>query len=405
MNIGVEQQKTNHKLVIVILGALMTVSPFSIDMYLPAFSNIASDFGSTTAKVSLSLASYFVGVAIGQMIYGPLLDRYGRKTPLYYGLFVFIASSIGCALSQSVELLVAFRFVQALGASVALVAAMAMVRDFFPVEESARIFSLLILILGVSPLLAPTAGSFIVDAFGWRWVFYTLCIIVLLLMAAVFFFLPEKYKADPTVSLKAGPMLATFWEILKNRQFITYTLAGAFAFANLFIYLAGSPAIFMEKYGLSPKMYSAIFALLSVGFIGSNQVNILLLKKYKSEEIFRVAMICLVLINLVFLLGAYNNWFGVASTIVMFFLSLSCLGLIYPNSSALALSPFSRNIGSASALIGSLQIGVAGLISVGVGLFKQIDILPVAAMMAIVSFVALLVLIAGRRKSVVGSLQ
>jgi DHA1 family bicyclomycin/chloramphenicol resistance-like MFS transporter len=398
-------EKTGNRLVILILGALITISPFSIDMYLPAFSTIASDFGSTTAKVSLSLASYFVGMAIGQILYGPLLDRYGRKRPLYYGLALYIISSIGCAFSNSVEVLVTLRFFQALGASVAWVSSMAMVRDFFPVEESAKIFSTLILILGVSPLLAPLAGSFVVDALGWEWVFLVLCIIVILIMIATYIYLPQRYKPDPNVSLKPGPIIKTFVEILKNRQFLTYTLAGAFAFAIMFIYLAGSPAIFMERFGISPKAYSGIFALLAVGFIGSNQVNILLLKKYKSEQIFRVALFTLVFINLIFLIGALNNFYGMVATIIIFFFSLSCLGFIYPNSSALALAPFTRNLGSASALIGSMQIGTAGLISAGVGMFKQVDIVPVAIMMITVSFIALLILFIGRRGALAGSLQ
>jgi MFS transporter, DHA1 family, multidrug resistance protein len=405
MNTGTTNQKTGNRLVLIILGALITISPFSIDMYLPAFSKIAADFGTTTAKVALSLSSYFVGMAIGQIIYGPLLDRFGRKRPLYYGLFIYILSSVGCAFAESVEVLVTLRFVQALGASVAWVSSMAMVRDFWPVEESAKIFSLLILILGVSPLLAPLAGSFIVDSLGWPWVFYSLCIIVVLIVAATFFYLPQRYKPDPNVTLKPGPILKTFYEILKNRQFLTYTLAGAFAFANMFIYLAGSPAIFMERFEISPKAYSGIFALLAVGFIGSNQLNILLLKKYKSEQIFRMALFCLVLFNLVFLVGAMNNLYGLVTTIILFFFSLSCLGLIYPNSSALALSPFSRNLGSASALIGSMQIGTAGLISAGVGLFKRVDIIPVAMMMATVSCIALLILFIGRRRVLAGSLQ
>ena len=144
MSTGPTEAKTGNRLVLIVLGALITISPFSIDMYLPAFSKIAADFGTTTAKVSLSLASYFVGMAIGQIVYGPLLDRYGRKRPLYYGLFIYILSSIGCAFPDSVEVLIALRFVQALGASVAWVSSMAMVRDFWPVEESAKIFSLLI---------------------------------------------------------------------------------------------------------------------------------------------------------------------------------------------------------------------------------------------------------------------
>jgi DHA1 family bicyclomycin/chloramphenicol resistance-like MFS transporter len=405
MSKGITSEKTGSKLVLIILGALITISPFSIDMYLPAFSKIAADFGTTTGKVALSLSSYFVGMAIGQILYGPLLDRYGRKRPLYYGLFIYIVASIGCAFSGSVEVLVALRFLQALGASVAWVSSMAMVRDFWPVEESAKIFSLLILILGVSPLLAPLAGSFIVDAWDWPWVFYSLCIIVLLITAATFFFLPQRYKPDPAVTLKPGPILKTFYEILKNRQFLTYTLAGAFAFANMFIYLAGSPAIFMERFGISPRGYSGIFALLAIGFISSNQVNILLLKKYKSEDIFRIALFSLVLINLIFLLGAMNNLYGMVSAIVIFFFSLSCLGLIYPNSSALALSPFDRNLGSASALIGCMQIGTAGLISAGVSLFKKVDIVPVAIMMTIVSCLALLILFIGRRRVLAGSLQ
>jgi DHA1 family bicyclomycin/chloramphenicol resistance-like MFS transporter len=397
--------KTGNRLVILVLGALITISPFSIDMYLPAFSKIASDFGSTTAKVSLSLASYFVGMAIGQILYGPLLDRYGRKRPLYYGLALYIISSIGCAFSNSVEMLVTLRFFQALGASVAWVSSMAMVRDFFPVEESAKIFSTLILILGVSPLLAPLAGSFVVDTLGWEWVFLVLCIIVILITIATYIYLPQRYKPDPNVSLKPGPIIKTFIEILKNRQFLTYTLAGAFAFAIMFIYLAGSPAIFMERFGISPRAYSGIFALLAVGFIGSNQVNILLLKKYKSEQIFRVALFTLVFINLIFLIGALNNFYGMVATIIIFFFSLSCLGFIYPNSSALALAPFTRNLGSASALIGSMQIGTAGLISAGVGMFKQVDIIPVAIMMITVSFIALLILFIGRRRVLAGSLQ
>lgn len=396
---------TGNRVVIFILGALITISPFSIDMYLPAFSKIAADFGTTTAKISLSLSSYFVGMAIGQVLYGPLLDRYGRKRPLYYGLFIYIVSSIGCAFSESVEVLVALRFVQALGASVAWVGSMTMVRDFFPVEESAKIFSLLILILGVSPLLAPVAGSLISDWIGWPWVFLTLCIIVLLITAATYFFLPQKYKPDPTVSLKAGPILKTFYDILRNRQFLTYTLAGAFAFTNMFIYLAGSPAIFMERFEVSPKMYSGIFALLAVGFIGSNQLNILLLRKYKSEQIFRVALFVLATFNIIFLVGAMNNLFDMVSTVVILFFSLSCIGFIYPNSSALALAPFTRNLGSASALIGSMQIGTAGLISAGVGMFKRVDIVPVAIMMTAVSLVALFVLFIGKRRALADSLQ
>src|ERR1700735_2370242 len=171
--------RTRDLRIILILGALSTVSPFSIDMYLPAFPQIAHDLGTTPAEISLSVAGYFVGLAAGQLFYGPLLDRFGRKLPLYAGLILFIAASLLCLLSRTVGWLVAMRSLQALGGCAAQVASMAMVRDFFPVHETAKIISLLILILGASPLLAPTVGGFIAVHLGWQWVFVILAIVAL----------------------------------------------------------------------------------------------------------------------------------------------------------------------------------------------------------------------------------
>ena len=384
----------NNTVIVLILGSLATVSPFSIDMYLPAFSEIASDFGTTPARVSLSVTSYFIGLALGQMIYGPLLDRYGRKTPLYVGLTLFVITCIGCMQAQTTEALVALRFLQALGG---WVAALAMVRDFFPVEQSARIFSQLVLVIGLSPLLAPTIGGFISDALGWRWVFIVLAIIVIVILMLVFFILPDGQKPDPSVSLRAKPMAMTFLSILRQPQFLTYSLSGAFAFSSLFIYVAGSPVIFMEVFGVSPKAYGGIFALLSVGFIGGSQLNILLNKKYSSEHIFKIALSVLVVTSIIFLAGAWNDWYGLESTIVLFFVALTCLGFTNPNATALALSPFSRNVGSASALLGFLQIGVAGMASAGIGFLNVTNSLPVAGIMTVTSAVAFVILRMGRK--------
>jgi DHA1 family bicyclomycin/chloramphenicol resistance-like MFS transporter len=291
------------------------------------------------------------------------------------------------------------RFIQALGGCVAGVAAIAMVRDFFPVEESAKILSLLILILGLSPLLAPTFGGFIAAWLGWQWIFIVLSIIVSLILLLVIFFLPEGHRADPSVSLRMAPMMETFISILKQPRFSVYTLSGAFSFASLFLYVTGSPVIFMEIFRVSPQLYGGIFALLSVGFIGGNQINILLLRKYKSEQLFRVALVCQVMVTIIFLVGAMNNWWGLYATIAMFFLTLSCLGLIYPNGSAMALSPFSKNMGSASALLGFLQLGVAGIASGGVGLFNSGTSVPIVAMMVATSVVAWLILLIWGRRS------
>src|ERR1700722_9694312 len=191
----------NRTLIILILGAMSTVSPFAIDMYLPAFPGIAAALNTSTAKISLSISSYFVGIAAGQLFYGPLLDRFGRKLPMYAGLTLFIVASLLCLLSRTVGWLVAMRFLQALGGCAAQVASMAMVRDFFPVRETAKIISLLILILGVSPLLAPTVGGYVALHWGWQWVFVILAVVALLNLLVLFWYLPEGHQPDPTVSL------------------------------------------------------------------------------------------------------------------------------------------------------------------------------------------------------------
>lgn len=393
-----EKKRPARLFIILLLGSLMTVSPFSIDMYLPAFSQIAKDFGTTPARISFSITSYFIGLAVGQLLYGPLLDRFGRKRPLYFGLILYILACLGCMLSHSVEMLAGIRFIQALGGCAALVAATAMVRDFFPVEESAKIFSLLILILGLSPLLAPTLGGFITAWLGWQWVFIILSIIVFLILMALVFFLPEVHKPDTSISLAARPMLAIFFSILKNPQFYTYTLAGAFSFSAMFVYVAGSPVIYLDLFRISPQSYGGIFALIAVGFLGSNQLNVALLRRYSPAQLFYFGLLCQVIIGAVFLLGALNNWYGIVATTVLFFFFLSCLGLTYPNASALALAPFTKNFGSASALLGFLQIGISGLISSGVGLLNPRGIAPVTAMLAGISVIAFLILLAGRKK-------
>lgn len=388
----------NRWFIIVVLGALSTVSPLAIDMYLPAFRQIATELHSTPAQISLSLSSYFVGVAVGQLFYGPLLDRFGRKIPLYAGLTLFMASSLCCMTAHSVESLVILRFVQALGGCSAQVAAMSMVRDFFPVEETAKIISLLILILSVSPMLAPTIGSFIALQLGWRWVFAALALVVLILQVVVYFYLPTRYVPDATVSLQPVPIARNFVAILKHPKFFTFALAGAFSFAGVLVYVAGAPIIFMDSFHVTSKQFSAIFAGLSVGFIGSNQINILLLRRFNSAQIFGGALWLECLMILVFLAGTWWHWFGLASTLVLLFILLACLGLTYPNAAALALSPFDKNVGSASALLGFVQIGAAALASSSVGIFNSKGILPVVVIFAATAWIALAIFTAGRRR-------
>jgi DHA1 family bicyclomycin/chloramphenicol resistance-like MFS transporter len=390
-------QTHNRVLIIDILGALSTISPFAIDMYLPAFPEIAKALQTTTARVSLSLASYFAGLAAGQLAYGPLLDRFGRKLPLYAGLLLFIVASVLCLLVRNVESLIALRFVQAVGGCAAGVAAMAMVRDFFPAHETAKIISLLILVISASPMLAPSVGVFVAVQLGWQWVFIVLAAFVLVMLLVTRWVLPDGHPPDRSVSLRLRPILQNYFAVLREPQFLTYSVAGAFAFSGLLVYVTSSPIIFMEVFHVSAKQFGAIFAGLSVGFIGSNQVNVLLLRKFSSEQIFRGALLVECPTALLLLVGTWFGWFGLPATLVLLFIALSSLGLAYPNAAALALVPFSRNIGSASAMLGFLQIGISGLASASIGIFDSKTMLPVALVFMATSWIAFAILLFGKR--------
>ena len=391
-------QTQNRPLIIFILGALSTISPFAIDMYLPAFPEMAAGLNTTTARISLSLSSYFAGFAAAQLIYGPLLDRFGRKPPLYAGMGLFVMASVACMLARNVEWLIAWRFVQALGGCAAAVAAMAMVRDFFPARETAKIISLLILVLSASPFLAPSIGTFVAMNLGWKWVFVVLSAFVLVMLAVSAFVLPVGYEPDHGIKLRPLPIYRNYAGVLKEPQFLTYALATGFAFSGLLVYVASAPIVFMEVFHVNAKQFSAIFAGLAFGFIGSNQVNILLLRKFSSEQIFRRAMIMVCPLGTLLLVGTICGWFGLWATLALLFVTLSALGLCAPNGSALALVPFDHNIGSASAMLGFLQLGVAGLASACIGIFDSHTLMPVALVLAATSWIGLVILLAGKKR-------
>lgn len=383
----------SRKWILPLLGSLCVVTPFAIDMYLPAFATIATEFHTSTAQISLSLSTYFVGFAMGQMLYGPLLDRYGRKRPLYAGLVAYILCSLGCAFAHDLKTLIALRFLEALGGCVAQVGAIAMVRDFFPVKESAKVFSLLFLMIGTSPLLAPTIGSAIVSGLGWRWIFGVLASMAFVILILVFTMLPEGHQPDHSVSLRPGPILNGFWTIVRNPQFLTYTLAGAFSFAGLFAFVAGSPIIFMDGYHMGTRAFGIVFAVLVMGFIGGNQLNVFLLRKFTSQQIFLSALILQVAIGTLFFIGVQNHILDLNATMALFFVFLSCIGLTYPNGAAIGLAPFSRDAGRASALLGFLQTGTGALISMGIGL---LGVKAVITLLSSTAAAALAILLTGR---------
>lgn len=389
--------KRRHFYLVLILGALTTLSPFSIDMYLPGFPAIARSLGTTTAEVTHSLSSFFIGLACGQLIYGPLMDRFGRRKPLFGGLALYVLASIGCACSHSMAWLIALRFVQALGSSAAAVAPMAMVRDLFPVEENAKVMTSLIIVVSASPMLAPTIGSYLTAAFGWQSVFVALLLLAILMGLAVAFALPESHRRHPDFHLEFRVITRSFLLVGRNAQFYTYAVGGCVAFSGLLAYVAGSPTVFMETFRVSGKVYGWIFAFLSFGFIGFSQCNFILLRRYRSEQIVNAALIGQTVIGLVLLMGALQGWLGLSSTIALLFAYLITLGLANPNASALAMAPFSQNAGTAAAFIGALQCSTGALASYGVGALPTSTLVAVATIMAAAAVLGLGMVWTGRR--------
>ena len=390
--------KSKYLQLILILGSLTALGPFSIDMYLPGFSGIAKDLNTNVAKVSMTLSSYFIGISAGQLLYGPLLDRFGRKKPLFIGLLVYILASLGCVYVNDIDTFIGLRFIQAVGSCAATVASVSMVRDLFPVRDTPKVFSLLMLVVGLSPMLAPTLGGYVTEYYGWHTVFFILMCMGIVILIAAQLGLPDSFTPDRTISLKPKPIISNFISILKEPQFYTYALTGAVAFSGLFTYVAASPIVFMDVFDVDAKTYGWIFAFMSLSFIGSSQLNSVLLKRFSSEQMIYSALIIQSIISILFLVLAVYDLLGLYETIFMLFLFLGCLGISNPNTAGLTLAPFSKNAGSASALMGALQLGLGALVSFAVGVFVKDSIIPMVIIMTSTTILAFIILNLGRKK-------
>lgn len=390
------ERQRYYFIVILILGALATISPFSIDMYLPGFPAIAKDLHTTIDQVQLSLTAYLVGISLGQIIYGPLLDRFGRKKPLYIGLLLYVVASVGCAFTDSVASLIVMRFLQALGGCAGIVAAQALVRDIFPVNKTAQAFSMITLVIAVSPMIAPTVGGYVTAAVGWHYVFIVLAVITLLIIGGVYFMLPNGKEADPEMSLKPKAVMKNFYFVIKEPQFLIYTIAGGLATAAPFAYIAGSADVFMNLYHMTETQYGWIFAILAFAMIGSTQLNHFLLKKFKSEQIIKFTLYYQSVIGVILVVGTYYGWYDAYMLIALMFIFLTGQGLTGPNSTALSLAPFTHLAGSASALMGSWRLGAGGIISAIVSFLHNGTAMPMIGMMAGCAVISLVLFYAGQ---------
>lgn len=383
--------------VILIMGLLTAIAPMSIDMYLPAFPAIAQNLHSTISEVTLSLSSFFIGISAGQLLYGPLLERFGRKPPLYTGLCLFFVASVGCALSQTVNELIVFRLFQGIGGCVGMVAARAMVRDLFDTKDNAKVFSMLMLVVSVSPIIAPTVGGYLTTTLGWRYVFAMLIFIVLVILIGTYFFLPESKKPDPTFSLKPAPILRNFKSVLRHPHFITYAFTGAVSYAGLYAYIGGAPYVFLELFKVSETHFGWIFALIAAGLISASQVNNLVLRRYDNHQVIKIASLCQSLIGVAFVCLTLMGWINLFVIILLAFLFLACQGFIFPNATALALRHLGHNAGNASALLGAIQMTVGASASAIISVLQNHTALPMAIVMTSCALIAFGIFTFGRK--------
>jgi DHA1 family bicyclomycin/chloramphenicol resistance-like MFS transporter len=342
--------------IILVLGVLSAIGPLSIDMYLPAFKNIAKALQCSPEQMGYTLSSFFFGICLGQLVNGPLLDHFGRKKVLYIGLGIYVISSFACAMSASVEPLISWRFFQAIGCSVGWIAPNAVIRETFEESERPKILSLMILILGVSPILAPSIGSMLLTFGSWKFIFILLAIIILLILILIKQWLPEKVQEEARGPFHVKKIVHAYVALFANRRFVLFAFAGAIGAGSIFTFVSGAPPTFLSYYGASESQFGWIFGLVASGIISASQVNNLVIKKFTSMQILRVALLAQFLICLFLSVGAKFGWLQLETNILLLFLILACQGFIFPNLTSLALQPFHQGAGAASAMMGAIQM-------------------------------------------------
>ena len=366
---------------ILLLGSLTAFGALTIDLYLPALPAIAADFGTSAAAAQRTLVGFFIGIALGQLFYGPISDRIGRRPPLLFGVGVYILASLGCAFAPSIDALIAGRFAQGLGCCAGMVVARSVVRDRFDHQDSARIFSLLTLVLGVAPMVAPTVGGYLVMALSWRWLFGVLALFGLGVGVAVFLRLDESRSAETAAKARGETPLAAYVDLLGQRRLIGYLAVSALNGATLFTYVAGASDLVITIWGFSAQQFGLVFAFIAFGVIGSSQINRWLLGRYPADRILAVAAPIGALCGLALLAAALAGA-GTWPTLALIFVTLTSNGFIGANALAGALAVDPLRSGSASGLFGSSSFAIGALATTVAGLFHDGTVLPMAAVMA-----------------------
>ncbi len=383
-----------------LLGGLTALGPLSIDLYLPALPAIGAEFTVDTAAVELSLSSFFAGFAIGQLVAGPIVDRLGRVGPLQVALTIYVLASLGCALAPSNDLLIACRFLQALGGATAVVVPRAIVRDLRSGAAAVHMLSRLMLVMGVAPIVAPLLGGWVLHAFGWRAIFVLLAGFgALALVASTLALRSRAAPPGPQGPLRMAAQIAA---LAREPDFRTYALCGAFTSAGMFAYISGSSFVFIEVHHVDPRHYGWFFGANALGLIAASQLNRLLVGRFSSEQVLRGATGLATAAALTVLAVVWTDTGGLWGVAGALFVFVSTLGVVAPNATAMALERHGERAGLASAVLGSLQFVIAATASWAVSALHDDTAAPMAAVIAGASCLALLCFALRRRATAAG---
>lgn len=386
-----ETRSRSHRLAI-ILGGLSAFGPLAIDMYLPAFPRIAHDLGCSLGSVQLTLSVFLVGLAVGQLLWGTLSDRWGRRLPMLLGCAGFIAASVICCITRSIGVLIAARFVMGLGGSAGVVVARAVVRDLFDEHESARFYSMMMIIGGLAPIIAPTLGGLLLAWWNWRIIFTFVAVFAALCLGGIFWSVPETLPHPSRAGGNVSTILGKYWGLIRNRSFIWYAVAVGFGYSGLFAYISSSPFFFMKLYGVTPQEYSLLFMTNAAGIYCAGQSNRWLLRRLSPRDILHRATLLNVAAGVCLVLATLTGLGGFPLFFALLFIIIASLGWIFPNVVAIAMKPVADQAGSASALLGVLQFTFGAASASLVSALTNRTAIPAVSVIAISSLCSWLVL-------------
>jgi len=370
-----------HLELLVLLGTLQAFAPVSIDMYLPAMPVMEKVFHTSTAAVQLTMVTFLVGFALGQSLYGPITDRFGRKPPLYGSLLLFIASSAACALSPSIRVMSGFRLLQAIGACGGSVISRAMVRDLFPPHELRRIFSMLVLVMGVSPVIAPLIGSYLLVWFGWKAAFITQALVGIVCMVGMHFRLPESLAHDARRPLQLDVITSAYTRLFRDRTFLGASFVCGFSSAGTFAYITSAPFVFISLYKVPTEHFGWLFGAVAAGMVAASQINGRMPHHVPLWRVLRVANLVQLSAGILLLFAVLTGSGGLPGVFLGVFVYVSAQGFVFPNGSAIAMMRHGKIAGTASALLGTNQFLIAAAAATTLG-FLDNPAVPMALVIA-----------------------